>query len=111
MNGEVAMGFPDSWLWLVFVIAGVVLVLLELVIGVETGLDLVFIGSAFVIGGLVSWPFHSWWESGSKSETPVARRLWCRLLLTSMDSTRAAPRIAHTWRQNPPMRSPWTCNV
>ncbi len=61
MNGEVAMGFPDSWLWLVFVIAGVVFVLLELVIGVETGLDLVFIGSAFVIGGLVSWPFHSWW--------------------------------------------------
>ena len=61
LNGEVAMGFPELWLWLVFVIAGVVLVLLELVIGVETGLDLVFIGSAFILGGLVGWPFHSWW--------------------------------------------------
>ena len=27
----------------------------------ETGLDLVFIGSAFIIGGLATWPFHSWW--------------------------------------------------
>ena len=61
LNGEVAVGFPDLWLWLVFVVAGLVLVLLELVIGVETGLDLVFIGSAFILGGLVSWLFHSWW--------------------------------------------------
>ena len=59
-NGEVAMGFPDLWLWLVFVIAGLLLVLLELIIGVETGLDLVFIGSAFIVGGLVAWPFNSW---------------------------------------------------
>ena len=36
------------------------LILLELIIGVETGFDLVFIGSAFVVGGLASWPFHSW---------------------------------------------------
>ncbi len=60
MNGEVAIGFPDSWLWLVFVIAGLLLVLLELIVGVETGFDLVFIGSAFIVGGLASWPFHSW---------------------------------------------------
>lgn len=60
MNGDVVTGFPDLWLWLVFVIVGLLLVLLELIIGVETGLDLVFIGSAFVIGGLVSWPFNSW---------------------------------------------------
>jgi len=60
LNGEVAMGFPDSWLWLVFIIAGLLFVLLELVIGVETGLDLVVIGSAFILGGLVTWPFHSW---------------------------------------------------
>ena len=59
-NGEVAVGFPDLWLWLVFVIAGLLLVLLELIIGVETGLDLVFIGSAFIVGGLVAWPFNSW---------------------------------------------------
>ena len=60
MNGEAILGFPDLWLWLVFVIVGLLLVLLELIIGVETGLDLVFIGSAFIIGGLVSWPFNSW---------------------------------------------------
>jgi membrane protein implicated in regulation of membrane protease activity len=54
------MEFPDLWLWLIFVIAGLFFVLLELIIGVETGLDLVFIGSAFIIGGLVTWAFHSW---------------------------------------------------
>ena len=59
MNG-VAAGFPDSWIWLVFVIVGLVFVLLELIVGVETGLDLVFIGSAFILGGLATWPFHSW---------------------------------------------------
>ena len=52
--------FPDLWLWLIFVIAGLLFILLELIIGVETGLDLVFIGSAFIIGGLVTWPAHSW---------------------------------------------------
>ncbi|GAG09455.1 unnamed protein product [marine sediment metagenome] len=54
------MEFPDLWLWLIFVIVGLFFVLLELIIGVETGLDLVFIGSAFIIGGLATWPFHSW---------------------------------------------------
>jgi membrane protein implicated in regulation of membrane protease activity len=44
----------------VFVIIGLLLVLLELVVGVETGLDLVFIGSAFVLGGLITWPSNSW---------------------------------------------------
>ena len=59
-NGEVAAGFPTLWLWLVFVIVGLLLVLLELIVGVETGFDLVFIGSVFIVGGLASWPFHSW---------------------------------------------------
>ena len=54
------LGFTDSWLWLIFVIVGLLLVLLELIVGVETGLDLVFTGSAFILGGLVTWPFHSW---------------------------------------------------
>ncbi len=48
------------WLWLIFVIAGLFFVLLELIVGVETGLDLVFIGSVFIIGGLATWPSHSW---------------------------------------------------
>ena len=54
------MGFPDLWLWLIFVIAGLLLVLLELIVGVETGFDLVFIGSAFILGGLATWPSQSW---------------------------------------------------
>ncbi len=48
------------WLWLVFVVVGLLLVLLELIVGVETGFDLVFIGSAFILGGLTTLPFHSW---------------------------------------------------
>jgi len=54
------MGFTDLWLWLIFVGAGLLLVLLELIVGVETGLDLVFIGSAFILGGLITWPFNNW---------------------------------------------------
>ena len=55
-----AIGFPNSWVWLIFIGIGLLMILLELIVGVETGLDLVFIGSAFVIGGLLTWPFHSW---------------------------------------------------
>ena len=60
MNGEVALGFTDLWLWLIFVGAGLMLVLLELVVGIETGLDMAFIGSVLIIGGLVTWPFNKW---------------------------------------------------
>jgi len=49
-----------SWLWLIFVVIGVLLALLELVVGIDTGLDLVFIGSAFLVGGFVSWISDSW---------------------------------------------------
>jgi membrane protein implicated in regulation of membrane protease activity len=54
------MEFGDSWIWLVFIGIGLVMILLELMVGVETGLDLVFLGSAFVIGGLATWPLHNW---------------------------------------------------
>ena len=54
------MEFADQWLWLIFVAIGLFFVILELVIGIETGLDLVFIGSVLVIGGLVTCPFDSW---------------------------------------------------
>ncbi len=54
------MEFSDLWLWLIFVVVGLFFVLLELILGVETGLDLVFVGSIFIIGGLVTWPFYSW---------------------------------------------------
>ena len=51
---------PDSWLWLIFVAVGLLLALSELLIGVQTGFDLVIIGSAFILGGLATWPMHSW---------------------------------------------------
>ena len=54
------MEFADSWLWLIFIGVGLVLAALELIAGVETGFDLVVIGSVFIIGGLVTLPFHSW---------------------------------------------------
>ncbi len=57
---SIVAGYQDLWLWLIFVTVGLLLVLVELIIGVETGLDLVFIGSAFILGGLVTWPFGSW---------------------------------------------------
>jgi membrane protein implicated in regulation of membrane protease activity len=54
------MEFADSWLWLVFLVAGVALAALELLVGVDTGLDLVFIGSAFLVGGFAGWLADSW---------------------------------------------------
>ena len=52
--------FMNTWFWLIFIIFGLFMVIMELIVGVETGLDLVFIGSAFLLGGLISWPFHNW---------------------------------------------------
>ena len=49
MGDSIVAGFPDLCLWLVFVLVGLLLVLLELIFGMETGLDLVFIGSAFPV--------------------------------------------------------------
>ena len=54
------MEFFDTWIWLIFVAIGLLMILSELIIGVETGLDLVILGSAVVLGGLVTWPVHSW---------------------------------------------------
>jgi membrane protein implicated in regulation of membrane protease activity len=50
----------DQWLWLIIMMVGLILAMVELLIGVDTGLDLVFVGSGFFIGGLITWPFHSW---------------------------------------------------
>ncbi len=54
------MEFFDQWLWLILMITGLLLAAIELLAGVDTGLDLVFIGSGFILGGLATWPFHSW---------------------------------------------------
>ena len=54
------LAVSNDWVWLLFIGIGLLMILLELIVGVGTGLDLVFLGSAFIIGGLVTWPFHSW---------------------------------------------------
>ena len=46
--------------WMAFVVVGLLMILLELIVGVSTGLDLVFLGTAFILGGLVTLPFESW---------------------------------------------------
>jgi len=50
----------EEWFFLIFIGIGLVMILLELAMGVFAGFDLVFLGSAFIIGGLIAWPFHSW---------------------------------------------------
>ena len=60
MGNSVAIVFYDSWIWAIFVAIGLLMILLELIVGVDTGLDLVFLGSAFILGGLVTWPLNSW---------------------------------------------------
>jgi membrane protein implicated in regulation of membrane protease activity len=54
------MEFADQWLWLIFIVVGLLLATLELLGGVVTELDMVFVGSAFGLGGLIGWPFGSW---------------------------------------------------
>jgi len=50
----------DAWLWAAFVVAGLLMILLELFIGVETGFDLVMLGSALILGGLLTSFLDSW---------------------------------------------------
>jgi len=59
-NGLIEVAFFDSWAWLIFIGVGLAMVLLELIIGIETGLDLVFIGTAFILGGLITLSMDSW---------------------------------------------------
>lgn len=50
----------DSWLWAAFVVVGLLMILLELFIGVETGFDLVMLGSALILGSLLTSFADSW---------------------------------------------------
>jgi membrane protein implicated in regulation of membrane protease activity len=59
-NGVVEVAFFDSWAWMIFIGVGLLLVLLELLLGIETGLDLVFIGSAFILAGVITIAMHTW---------------------------------------------------
>jgi membrane protein implicated in regulation of membrane protease activity len=60
LDGAVQVMWFDSWAWLFFIGVGLVLIIMELFLGIDTGLDLVFIGTAFVLGGLITFAFHSW---------------------------------------------------
>ena len=59
-NGVVEVLFFDSWAWLIFIAVGLILIIMELLLGIDTGLDLVFIGTAFVLGGLITLAMSSW---------------------------------------------------
>ncbi len=50
----------EEHFFLIFIGIGLVMILAELMMGCFTGFDLVFLGSAFILGGLIAWPFHSW---------------------------------------------------
>jgi membrane protein implicated in regulation of membrane protease activity len=60
MDGHVEVMFFDAWAWLFFIGAGLVFIIMELLLGIDTGLDLVFIGTAFVLGGLITVLMQSW---------------------------------------------------
>ena len=60
MGNGTATEFYYLSVGLVFVVIGLLMILLELVFNVGPGLDLVFVGSAFILGGLLSWPLNSW---------------------------------------------------
>jgi membrane protein implicated in regulation of membrane protease activity len=53
------MEFAHEWLWMIFAGLGLILIILEMV-GLEMEFDLIIVGSAFTIGGLITWPFHNW---------------------------------------------------
>jgi membrane protein implicated in regulation of membrane protease activity len=59
-DGGANILFFDSWAWLIFVGVGLALMILELIVGIDTGLDMVFIGTALVLGGLVTLALRSW---------------------------------------------------
>ena len=60
LDGQVGIVFFDAWAWLFFIGVGLVFIILELLVGINTGLDLVFIGTAFVLGGLITFALQSW---------------------------------------------------
>jgi len=53
------MEFADAWMGPIFAGMGLILIILEMA-GLEMEFDLIIIGSAFAIGGLITWPFTNW---------------------------------------------------
>jgi membrane protein implicated in regulation of membrane protease activity len=52
--------FADEWLWVIFVGFGFLLIIAELFGGVDAEFDLVVIGGAFILGGLIGLFFGPW---------------------------------------------------
>lgn len=56
------MAIPwDAWTWVIFIVVGLLMVLLELIVGVDTGLDLAIMGLVLIVGGAVTAYFSSWY--------------------------------------------------
>ena len=53
------MEFAHEWMGSIFLGIGLILIILEMA-GLEMEFDLIIIGSAFAIGGGITWPFHNW---------------------------------------------------
>jgi len=53
------MEFANDWIGPIFAGIGLLLIILEMA-GLEMEFDLIIIGSALAIGGLVTWPFTNW---------------------------------------------------
>ena len=93
MDGTADIPFFDTWLWLIIIIIGLVLIITELLLGVDTGLDLVFIGSAFVLGGLITFALDSWvWTAVATGVICIAyivigRRYFHRLIAVDAAKT------------------------
>jgi len=87
MEDSQALIFFNSWLWAIFVAGGLLMVLLELIIGVETGFDLVVIGSLLIISGLVTSFIDIWWI------TAVCASILCLIYVV------AGRRYVHKLRQ------------
>jgi len=52
--------FADQWLWLIFVGVGCLLIIGELLAGIDTGFDFVFVGLAFVLAGVIGLIVGPW---------------------------------------------------
>lgn len=52
--------FLDVWLCTIFIILGLLLILIELFVGVETGFDLVMLGIALILSGAITYSFESY---------------------------------------------------
>lgn len=89
--------FADQWLWLIFIGVGFLLIIAELFVGIDAEFELIVIGAAFILGGLVGLLFGPWqasvisfsvvsllyWAVGRKY---MKRWIWTREMKTNVDA-------------------------